>query len=245
MLVLKCLNPISQLDSAKMALGKETGKIYEFKAGKFTQQQLMEIMEEYNVLSGGVVTDAIKKQGRETFLQKTDNNIGALRTLFEGKDKSQGVDLLKKVGRAVNPADAKNNLWYKGGTAMNQLFENQAKINLFMSNLRQGKGIREAADNVTKFLFDYSDLSDFETNVMKRLISFYTWMRKNIPLQLEQYLNNPRAYSMYNKVANNVNKMTPEKDRLKATEKNQFAQDWMQLPFSTIGKDNKKQPTFF
>lgn len=58
--------------------------------------------------------------------------------------------------------------------------------------LRQGRSFDEAAVMVKKFYFDYFELTSFERNVMKRIIPFYTWMRKNIPLQLEMMIKNPR-----------------------------------------------------
>lgn len=52
--------------------------------------------------------------------------------------------------------------------------------------------INYANQEVKKALFDYSDLSAFERNVMKRFVPFYTWSRKNIPAQLESLVLNPQ-----------------------------------------------------
>jgi hypothetical protein len=48
---------------------------------------------------------------------------------------------------------------------------------------------------VKKYLFDYTELTPFERNVMKRVIPFYTWMRKNIPLQLQNVVEQPWKYT--------------------------------------------------
>lgn len=50
---------------------------------------------------------------------------------------------------------------------------------------------RNAAQRVRKFNFDYMDLTDFEKSALKRVVPFYTWMRKNIPLQLEMLAMRP------------------------------------------------------
>lgn len=42
-----------------------------------------------------------------------------------------------------------------------------------------------AAMRVKKWNLDYSDLTDFEKSVMKRVLPFYTWMRKSTPLMIE------------------------------------------------------------
>jgi len=47
------------------------------------------------------------------------------------------------------------------------------------------KAASRAATRVRKFNIDYGDLTDVEKKVFKRVVPFYTWMRKNIPLQIE------------------------------------------------------------
>jgi hypothetical protein len=108
-----------------------------------------------------------------------------------------------------------------------------------------GKDFREAAEMTNKYLFDYSDLSDFEQHVMKRIIPFYTWMRKKIPLQLEHVLSHPNIYKNINRASKDISDKTPEDERVSERDKNQFAQEWMQLPFNTIGKSGKAELTFF
>lgn len=48
-----------------------------------------------------------------------------------------------------------------------------------------------AAARVRKFNFDYTDLTRFEQNAMRRAVPFYTWLRKNIPLQMEMAATRP------------------------------------------------------
>lgn len=50
---------------------------------------------------------------------------------------------------------------------------------------------RKAAESVKKYLFDYRELTPFEKGAMKRAVPFYTWMRKNVPLQLEMFATKP------------------------------------------------------
>jgi hypothetical protein len=49
-----------------------------------------------------------------------------------------------------------------------------------------------AANKVKEALFDYSDLSLFERNIMKRVMPFYTWSRKNFPVQIKHLALNPQ-----------------------------------------------------
>lgn len=53
----------------------------------------------------------------------------------------------------------------------------------------------QAAKRVRKFNFDYGDLTDFESNFMRRVMPFYTFMRKNLPLQLEMLVFHPNKIS--------------------------------------------------
>lgn len=68
--------------------------------------------------------------------------------------------------------------------------------------------LREAAKNagarVRKYNIDYGDLTDLERNLMKRVIPFYTFMRKNIPLQLEMLAMKPGRVAAVPKALNLV-----------------------------------------
>lgn len=53
-----------------------------------------------------------------------------------------------------------------------------------------------AAERVRDFHFDYLDITPFERAVVKRVIPFYTFMRKNVPAQLENIFFRPGQAAM-------------------------------------------------
>jgi len=81
------------------------------------------------------------------------------------------------------------------GTAI----EDNARIGLFIDRIIKGDTPEAAARRVRKYLFDYQELTPFEQNVMRRIIPFYTWQRKNIPLQIQSILEQPGKYAMVGK----------------------------------------------
>jgi len=93
----------------------------------------------------------------------------------------------------------------KFGTAI----ENNARMALFIDRVDKGDSLDDAAMAVKKYLFDYNELTDFERNSMRNLIPFYTWMRKNIPLQLASILKQPGKYhAMSGKLINGFEEVT-------------------------------------
>ncbi|PWA11082.1 hypothetical protein DCC39_10310 [Pueribacillus theae] len=73
--------------------------------------------------------------------------------------------------------------------------EDVARLAGFMDQLRKTGDPYASALNVKKHLFDYSELSNFEKKWLRRVIPFYTWSRKNIPLQLEALITRPGMYT--------------------------------------------------
>lgn len=114
--------------------------------------------------------------------------------------------------------------------------EDTQRIALFVEALDNTGDFEKAVDVVNKFLFDYSDLSDFEHKVMKRAIPFYTFMRKNNPLQLEQIFCNPRIYRNLNYGFNNFEVLSGS-NYVEDTNRNEWRKDYVQLPFQ-IGGEN-------
>ena len=114
--------------------------------------------------------------------------------------------------------------------------EDTQRIALFVEALDNTGDFDKAVDVVNKFLFDYSDLTDFEHKVMKRAIPFYTFMRKNAPLQLEQIMCNPRVYRNLQYGFNNFETLSG-KNYAEPYERNKWREDYVQLPFQINGEN--------
>lgn len=70
---------------------------------------------------------------------------------------------------------------------------------LFNKLTREGHTPASAAAEIDKLHFDYGHLTDFEKNFMRRAVPFYTFMRNNIPLQLDTALHNPGIFQAQSK----------------------------------------------
>lgn len=81
------------------------------------------------------------------------------------------------------------------GMALGTTIENNARLAHFIDKLDKGNDVLQSSMSVKRYLFDYGDLTDFEKQVMKRVFPFYTWTRKNIPLQLEELWKQPQKYA--------------------------------------------------
>jgi len=103
------------------------------------------------------------------------------------------TDIDKSVSRL------QENFVFELGGAAGEWLENGAKMSLYLDRRLKGFTKDAAGMDVRKYLFDYSDLSDFERNVMKRFFPFYTWTRKNIPLQVAMLIDDPTRVNVIGK----------------------------------------------
>lgn len=69
--------------------------------------------------------------------------------------------------------------------------DNYSRLVGALDRLSKGDTIELAVESTKKYLFDYFDLTIFEKRWMKRVVPFYTWMRKNIPLQVKTLMEKP------------------------------------------------------
>lgn len=77
--------------------------------------------------------------------------------------------------------------------------------------LRQGKTLPTAIKLAEKAGFDYSKITKFESKIMKRLVPFYTFARKNASLQLGTLVKRPERIINQAKFANSLSVMFGEK----------------------------------
>ena len=95
---------------------------------------------------------------------------------------------LQKLGKAIPGT-------MEAGREVGEIVEDTARLAHFIDKTKKGFSDTVAASSVRKYLFDYSDLTPFEKNVMKRIMPFYTFSRKNIPMEIEALLTQPGKFS--------------------------------------------------
>lgn len=103
-----------------------------------------------------------------------------------------GLSAGKKAREAVGTQGG----FFQAGRKMNSAVEDNARLANFIHNLDRFGDVKRAAEHTKKFLFDYTDLTAFEQGKLRQFIPFYTFMRKNLPLQVEQVLVQPGKVSL-------------------------------------------------
>jgi hypothetical protein len=141
--------------------------------------------------------------------------------------------MFKKALKAVNPVDTKNFAPFKVGRGVGNFLETNAKLANFIDGLAKGMPVHEASMRVKKFLFDYDDLTNFERRVMRRIFPFYTWLRKNIPLQTEMLLTQPGKFNVLNSLAKNY----LEDDSLREMDR-KLIPGWIQRNYGIVSRVN-------
>lgn len=101
-------------------------------------------------------------------------------------------------------------LLLKGGRKLGAATEDQAKFSTILASVQRGDDIDEAIKTAEEGLFNYNNLAPFEKRVMRRLIPFYTFARKNAELQVKTLMNNPGRVALQTKTLQNVDHLFGE-----------------------------------
>ena len=99
-----------------------------------------------------------------------------------------------RVKAAVNPLSTEN-VAIRSGRRIGSAVENNARLAHFIAKLDELGSADEAARSVKKYLFDYGDLTPFERDKLKKVAAFYTWTRKNTPLQFAEMARQPGKFT--------------------------------------------------
>ena len=145
---------------------------------KWTFGQMQETLKSKNI----AFTD-------EAVATKRDELLTGKKTLTQKLDKDN-ENIVKKGMRTFIPV-YKDFFGYKGGQAVGNAIENHGRLVNFLTNLEKTGDVSLAASRTKQFLFDYSDLTDFEKNVMRRIIPFYSFTRFNLEAQAKVLMETP------------------------------------------------------
>ena len=171
----------------------------------------------YAVIQGSEIKGRINKDVRGVF----DRMLG------EGTLDGEYTDLTRDVVQALPVASGVSGLrqktsevlskvlgvgapHMKANRVMGRAMENNARIAHLLDKFEGSNGNREfARDSVNKYLFDYENgLTEFEANTMRSLIPFYSWMRFNIPLQMQAIMEDPARYAKIPKFIQAIESVT-------------------------------------
>lgn len=102
---------------------------------------------------------------------------------------------------------------FKIGRAIGQFIEHSQKATAYVTALDQGKSIPEALKLAEIAGFDYKQLTRFESQIMRRLVPFYSFTRKNIGLQLRTLGENPQRINQVLNYFQNIGEPISEEEK--------------------------------
>ena len=191
------LDPKKNKEAIDLLLHRSGKKNLTKKFGGYNADELLRELR-INGIFETQLKNEFNKEGAKKFLEgKTDKLV---------KKKSPLYKMLNPLSREFKGYD----LSMKAG----DLIETQAKLVNVLTHLDNGFTLSDAIEMTKETLFDYSDLTQFESSTMKRLFPFYTFMRKNIPSQLDNLSNHSakvnRIQGLYRK---SIEKNTSKKEQ--------------------------------
>lgn len=179
--------------------------------------ELRQVIKDRNVAFSRQITSAVD-------IIQDDTQF--INTLFQDEG-----SLLKKVIKGSVPITQEFKP-FKWGQAVGRKVEEQARLVDFLVNLKATGDVTHAAQRTKQFLFDYNNLTNFERTVMKRLIPFYTFTRKNLEVQVKGLLQTPgRTAAQFTALRNLGDLFSGEE--LTAEDKAKLPK-WMQSGINTL-----------
>lgn len=113
------------------------------------------------------------------------------------------------------------------GVKLGETVEGHARLAMYVDQLNKGATRNVAAEQVKKFLFDYGDLTRFESETLRRFSRFYTFTRKNTALQFYAMAHYPGRVANAQEIMQGMiqNVVDPSGDGVEGQ-----APDWMANP---------------
>ena len=147
------------------------------------------------------------------FGRRTPQEREAFRAVFASGSGGQffesGVGSLSVGSTRVREGIFANRLT-KGSQRLGQDWvEGPVRLALALDSTKAGRGGQEALERITRIHFDYGQVSRFDER-MKRYIPFWTFMSRNLPLQITQMWTKPKFYAAYNSFKRNFSIPAPE-----------------------------------
>lgn len=97
-----------------------------------------------------------------------------------------------------------SNRFIRFGMKVQEWSEDVLRFSHYLDRRRKGWSPADAALSVKKYHYDYSDLSDTERTIFRRIFPFYAWLRNNLPRQVQNAVIRPGKFAVPAKAVNQV-----------------------------------------
>lgn len=176
-----------------------------------------------------------------------NNNIAFTKAIVTSNDVQKGQQALVK---ALFPAPTIKGKIARGVAkpfeigqdVVGRTLEEQARLVNFLSNLKNTGDVTMAAARTKQFLFDYSNLTNFERMFMRRLIPFYTFTRKNLELQIRALVTTPGRVAAEVHAISTLGEVISGGEQL-SSEEYAALPDWVKAGMGILLKKNGDQIT--
>jgi hypothetical protein len=116
--------------------------------------------------------------------------------------------------------------------------EGALRLGMSLHSMDRGEGVASAVRRIGRVHFNYAEVSAFDEQA-KRLIPFWTFMSRNLPLQMQEIFSNPAAYAAYGHIKRNF----------QGAKEDNVPEYWKglgtwRLPFDVGGQSAYYQPDF-
>jgi hypothetical protein len=186
----------------------------------------------FDFADGSEITTSLNQKYTRDVIEELAKTHGVLRGTagYSGELLNRTLESELGLGASTKLSDkVKDGMkaFWQGYKGITSKVEDTSRLTLFINGLQMGDSPVQAAQRVNKALFDYQrNATRFETEVLKRLIPFYSFTRQAIPFALKQSMENPSAPGTMNKIGQlvgdlfsvddngNPTTLTPEQRRL-------------------------------
>ena len=107
---------------------------------------------------------------------------------------------------AIRRTRMKEKVYRNWATTMSQRWggnvEGAVRLGMAIDSVKRGASVEAAIDRITRIHFDYSQVSRFDAKA-KQVIPFWTFMSRNLPMQITEMWTKPRGYAIYNSFLRN------------------------------------------
>jgi hypothetical protein len=165
-------------------------------------------------------------------------NMTALDRVATGLRWAKSMDIFLPTGNNRAPLRVSLAPWssnfalFRMVRSVNMQAEDVIRIGTGMDIMKMGGSMEDALDRIATTQFDYSELTASERKINQRLVPFYTWLRKNVPYQLDRLGRNPSKFNRILTTKRNLEQGTEEE----GTVPDYFLEPFgIRLPFSWGG----------